>query len=521
MKGLIMKIEPNHAQVYQKFDTKSQPTKISFKADIPDEFISEMNEKTESGNHILDWVLGIAATATAGLAFFRNRKARIAKQIAENEKEIAKKTKTEAQKNLEKLKAEQEALDKQLNEMSEKMFGNHKPSMSAEQKNNNSSKNPFTGNDSGRNSINKTSQFIKINDHDKEYFENVKQELLKSIDASFMNKESKNSWIKTINMTIDTIINNNHSIEQKKQSVDMLKKEIAYQIEWASKWNNLEKQTANLKETIEFTAVKAKLKELASKKGFERILGYKTQKDFFTNKLLEPIKKHEDVPNIILMYGPKGTGKTLFAKAVANEGNINYTQIELTLSKQEDLQNLKNAALKSKEIYEKTGKNSIIHIDEIDGICYSDEYAEILKNLGKEFHATLIATTNHPKSVNTKIINTSKSEKIYMPTATKEDVANILQYVLNDFSVSNIDYGKLADDIMKQAKGAAYSNANIYNIAEKIVEQHYAKFMEDKLKYHMISSLDKITATEIKKVITENLRPDISKEILEQYKNIF
>lgn len=56
------------------------------------------------------------------------------------------------------------------------------------------------------------------------------------------------------------------------------------------------------------------------------------------------------------MYGPKGTGKTLFAKAIANEGNISYMHLELTMSKQEDLLNLKNAVQKSKEIYEKTGK---------------------------------------------------------------------------------------------------------------------------------------------------------------------
>ena len=518
-----MKIELGQTQNYINvgFNTKFTKIKPSFKADIHDEFISESGDSSE-GNHIVEWFLGLATTVGAGFAYFRNRKARIAKQIAQNEKELADKVKIETQKKLEKLKAEQESLDKQLNEMNNNIFGKQTTSSVTPTRSSNvSSKKTSTSSNNAGTNINRTSSQVKMSEKDKEYFENMKQELLKSIDKSFMNKDSKQSWTKTINMTIDTIIHDNNSIEQKKQSLDMLKKEIAYQVKWAGKWNNLEKQTVNLKETIEFTTVKAKLKELASKKGFARILGYQTQKDFFNNKLLSPLKNNGDVPNIILMYGPKGTGKTLFAKAIAHEGNVNYIHLELTMSKQEDLLNLKNAAQKAKEIYEKTGKNSIIHLDEIDGISYSDEYAEIVNNLNKDFHATLIATTNHPKQVNTKIANASKSEKIYMPTATKEDIADILKYVLKDFSVSNIDYYKLADKAIKQANGSAYSNASIYDIAEKIVNQHYAKFMEDKLKYNVTSNLEKLSEEEIIKTIEDNLKPDISKEVLEQYKNIF
>ena len=461
-----MKIEASQVQSYQKlaFDAKLSKLKPSFKADIPDEFISETAENAGDGNHIMEWILGLASSAGAGLAFFRNRKARIAKQIAENEKEVIKKAKSEAEDVLSKLKAENEALDRQLTEIRDQIIPpvkTEKPNIKVQANKTSSTRNTETTN------------------------------------TSVLSEKDKEHWDRTIKEVEEEFA------EHKKQL------------------DEIEKQMYANKEIIEYRATSSKRALLAQAKGFGRILGYQTQKNFFNEKFLKPIRTNSELPNMILMYGPKVTGKTLFAKAVAHEGGANYLQLELTLSKQEDLQNLKNAAQKAKELYQKTGKSSVIHIDEIDGIVFTDEYAEILNKLSKDYHATLFATTNHPKQLNPQLLNANKSEKIYMPTATKEDIAEIFKYVLKDFSEPNVDYNQLAQMAIDKANGAAYSNANIYNLADKIVEQHYGNMMNKKIDHKISSDLKPVSAKEILKAISENLKPDISQEILKEYKNIF
>ena len=95
-----MKIEAKQIQAQKlqnkEFYIKANNIKPTFK-ELPDEFVSDTMQNASEHNGIISYIAaGIAAIGT-GFAFFRNRKARIAKQIANNEKEIAQKTKTEVE----------------------------------------------------------------------------------------------------------------------------------------------------------------------------------------------------------------------------------------------------------------------------------------------------------------------------------------------------------------------------------------------------------------------------------------
>lgn len=474
-----MKIELGQVQNYSNttFEAKFSKLKPSFKAEIPDEFVNGAIENVGENSSVLGWLAGTIAAVGAGFAFFRNRKARIAKELTQREKELAEKTKTESQELLSKLKAENEALNKQLDEIHNMLIAPTKDVTS----------NPINSKKNTRSSSHNNSS----NGY-----------------SSHTNTRTKNS-------------SGEHSNWENMTTEEIIQEQKEWQENFNRKCDELESEITKHKEVFEFSAVKKKLEQLANKKGFDRILGYQAQKDFLINKFINPLKNKEELPNVILMYGPKGTGKTLFAKATAYEGNVNYIDLELGLTKEENLQLLKDAINQSKVNFEKTGQHSILHLDEIDGVVCNEEYSNIINKLSEDHHATLIATTNYFKNVDPKIINANKTDKLYMPTATEDDIAKILEYVLKDFSEPDVNFHTLAEAIIKNANDNAYSNAKIYLIADTVVNNHYAEMMNKKLKQNISSDLKLISEDEILKYIEKNLKPDISKKELDESKNIF
>lgn len=559
-----MKIEAKQIQAQKlqnkEFYIKANNIKPTFK-ELPDEFVSDTMQNASEHNGIISYIAaGIAAIGT-GFAFFRNRKARIAKQIANNEKEIAQKTKTEVEDALARLKAENEAINKALDEWHEAIISPTKNTStnkagstntyshgSSKSRGNSSTKetqgesrratsqNPnkseshnsnvdvkvSNNNESVRtnnnDAINRTKQTVSthLNEEDKKYFEKEKQKLLELIDKSAMKEDAKQEWLKTIEIGINDIITNSKGIEEDKKTLSYIKEIVDIQLENCKMFDEYE----NKMHFNGHNVVQETLTKLAQKQGFSRILGYKAQKDFLNEKLIKPLKTNNEVPNIILMYGPKGTGKTLFGKAIAYEGQANLINLDLSIFPEENLQNLKDAVNKSKKYFEKTGKRSILLLNEVDGVECNKEYIDILNKLSKEFHATLIATTNYPKKVDSRILHANNFEKLYMPTSTKEDIAEILEYALKELSESNIDFNVLAKMLTERANGGAYSNAQIYDVSEQIIKSHYGEILDKKIGQKVASDFVPVSKQEIIEHLKQ-IKPDISKETIDSYKNIF
>lgn len=558
-----MKIETTQTQKLQNKVTNTRITNLKpiFKADLPDEFVSETMENAGEHNSVIGYILTGIATIGAGFAFFRNRKARIAKQIAKNEKEIAQRTKIETEDALAKLKAENEALNKALDEWHEaiiaptknkspnKTDGTHVSSNSSSKVRSSnsgsgtqaSSIHTSSSSDSkagrgytesgaqtasstdnigakGSEIINSTEYSVKIpiSEEDKKYFENEKQKLLEYIDKSIMSDDAKKESHKMVEELINDMITNSKGVEEDKKYLSEVKKAIDMQLEIYEMQYKYEKMmhTKGWNMTNEIRT------KLANKPGFDRILGYQTQKDFLNEKLIIPLKTNGKTPNIIVMYGPKGTGKTLFGKAVAYEGNANHININLSIFPEENLQNLKDAVNKSKECFEKTGKKSILLLNEIDGVECNKEYIDILNNLSEKYHATLLATTNYPKKVDPRILNANNSEKLYMPTSSREDIAKILEYVLKELSDPGINFEELAKILTDKGNGAAYSNAKIYEIAEQITKSHYGEIMDKAATQKVPPKFVPVSEKEIIERLNK-MDPDIPKEMIDSYKNIF
>ena len=105
---------------------------------------------------------------------------------------------------------------------------------------------------------------------------------------------------------------------------------------------------------------------------WEEIGGLKETKKILEKVIIDPLKVSSDsvLPKGIMLYGPPGSGKTMIAKALANNSGMNFISIKgpELLSKYlgESEQLIKNFFNKARQV-----SPSILFFDEIDSICSS------------------------------------------------------------------------------------------------------------------------------------------------------
>lgn len=235
-------------------------------------------------------------------------------------------------------------------------------------------------------------------------------------------------------------------------------------------YNYYKEETDNINKTISIANKILKFNEIlykkTSQKGFVRIAGYGDIKQILINNFITPITNfNTNRSNIILFYGPKGCGKTLFANALADETNSNVIKLELTLDFNNDFKNLQNAIKEAKNAYETKGKHSIIHIDEIDGFLSDQTYKtneikDLVQSLSNNY-CTIVATTNYPEKVNDSIISVPNIIKIYIGPPDKKNIQEVLKYYMEDFASSKIDYQSLTSILYEKINNNSYSNAKI------------------------------------------------------------
>ena len=255
--------------------------------------------------------------------------------------------------------------------------------------------------------------------------------------------------------------------------------------------------------------------------GFASVAGYKETKNQLAAMFGVPLiqnKKNPNVkvPNVIALYGPKGTGKTIFGASLAKQFDcINGGSLLLKVGDDINFSRLMKIAEEAKTNFKKTGKRTIIQIDEVEFFGTKqtpsiwkrlrgkpENFEEFLSVCSDKYGCTLIVTTNEPNKIDNSI--KSKMKFLYVPIANAEDMAEILKFHVNNRNKENINYKKLVSLLVAKTKdGSAFTNARLEDIVKTVISRHGVlnqKLLEEEI---------------------ANREPDISKEEINFYKKDF
>ncbi len=240
-----------------------------------------------------------------------------------------------------------------------------------------------------------------------------------------------------------------------------------------------------------------------------------------------------EAPKGVLLYGTPGTGKTLLAKAVANETNANF----ISINGPEIMSKWYGESEKQlREVFEEAEKNapSIVFIDEIDAIAPKRE--EVTGEVERRVVATLlsqmdglksrgrvvvIAATNRPEALDPALRRGGRFDReIEIGVPDKKGRKEVLQIHtrampleadvdLNE--LSDITYGFVGADLEALCKEAAMSA--LRRVLPKINPAEEGEIPQD-----LLEEL-KVTKNDFKDSF-KNVSPSAMREVLVEIPNI-
>ena len=213
--------------------------------------------------------------------------------------------------------------------------------------------------------------------------------------------------------------------------------------------------------------------------------------------------------NGIILFGPPGCGKTLLAKAVANESKCNF----ITVKGPEILSKWVGESQKSiREIFRKgrQASPSIIYFDEIDAITavrmsYEGTGSGVTSSIVNQILVEMdgledrkgvivIASTNRPDLVDSALLRPGRFDRLlYVMAPDLESRIKILEVHTREMPLANNVSLKLIAQITE-----GYSGADLENVCREAGMQAIREKMEDidKIEYkHFEFALSKIKST--------------------------
>ncbi len=219
----------------------------------------------------------------------------------------------------------------------------------------------------------------------------------------------------------------------------------------------------------------------------------------------------------ILLFGPPGCGKTLLAKAVANESDSNFIYIKagelLSMWVGESEKKVRDTFRRAKQV-----SPSIIFFDEVDALTPrrgADAGSHVTERVVAQLLAEMsgleelkdvvvIAATNRPDILDPALLRPGRFDRqILVPTPDKESRFNILQIHTKSMPLHDVRLEELAE------KTDGYSGADIEALCREAAMHALRKDI----------NADKIIAKDFDKAF-EEVKPSVSEDVNKFYESV-
>ena len=240
---------------------------------------------------------------------------------------------------------------------------------------------------------------------------------------------------------------------------------------------------------------------------FSDVVGLEAVKEQIYDKIIFPRQYGELYERFkkkqgggILLYGPPGNGKTMIAKAIANETGSAFYPVKFS-----DLGSkwFGETEGKIKALFDEAREeeSAVIFFDEIDAIASKRTessavdrmVAELLTQMDginkKKGSLTILAATNRLESIDPAILRPGRfDEKIFIPSPDRGARAKMFEKRLEGIPCDDIGF----EEIAAQCEG--FSGAEIELACEKAKQQVIRRIISGKEKSGVITAEDLVSA---------------------------
>lgn len=226
-----------------------------------------------------------------------------------------------------------------------------------------------------------------------------------------------------------------------------------------------------------------KLVNNADKVTFDDVIGLDNVKEMINQMIVYPFKYKtiykafkRDLGGGILLYGAPGTGKTMIAKAIANEIDAKFFSIKCSdiVSKWYG-----ESERKIRELFEEAKKyeRSIIFFDEFDSLGTNRDQStshsanmvvsELLSQIdgfeSKSNTILLIASTNKPWNIDSALLRSGRlNKKVYIGLPNQISRQNLIIHEMKELPIDKLDYASLSNIT------DGFSNADIVELCNTV-----------------------------------------------------